>query len=171
MTTLRKEIRIRAPKEDVRRVFADFGGISNWASATVSSYHAAHADGSQGAARHYDIADAEEQAKKLEEGRIYSYNIEGAPAVKHINDSVLVNGSGNETVVTLTSNHSLSLGPVGSLIDRLRLRHKIGKAMEESLAVLECQAETAGYPALRPSLCQSSHRMISPSMLRQSCEE
>lgn len=47
MTTLRKEIRIRAPKEDVRRVFADFGGISNWASATVSSYYAAHADGAR----------------------------------------------------------------------------------------------------------------------------
>ena len=145
MSKLTRQIRINAPVEKVWEVLADFGGVSKWAPTVTESYSTTEANGGIGAGRHCEVigfGGIEEEIVGWNESRSLSVSLENAGPIKSAVITFSVSPSGDETVVTLTTESQLKFGPLGAVIDKLFFPRLLGKQMAQTLAGLNHHAET-----------------------------
>ncbi|MFC1975698.1 SRPBCC family protein [Chloroflexota bacterium] len=152
MTTLTREVRIKAPKEKVWEMLADFGNIHLFSPGVPQSYLTSDQQRGVGTTRHCDLAGGPIQNASVEE-RIIAWNegesmqIEiyegtGTPPFKKAVATISVREDNGGTLVTGTLAYSLRLGPVGYLMDKLMVASQFGKAWTGVLAGLKHYAET-----------------------------
>jgi carbon monoxide dehydrogenase subunit G len=146
---LSSEIRVNAPKEKVWKVVADFPGISKWAPPVLRSVSTSDAERGVGAGRHCDLVGdvpLEEHVTDWEEGRGYSYVVEGIPQIKSMHNGTFVSADGDAAVVTQT----MEFEAQGSEEERTAIEGQLNQAIGMLLAGLKHYVET-GQPMPMPS--------------------
>ena len=146
MSKLTRQVLIKASKERVWEILADFGTVSNWAP-TISESHitteATRGVGAERACEHAKMGHIEERIVAWDEGSSLSYDvISGLPfPMKSLNNVWSVSDADDGAVVTLTMDFRMGLGPLGAL-PALMARPMMRKEMGVSLAGLKHHVET-----------------------------
>jgi hypothetical protein len=142
MPLVRSEAEIKASKEDVWRVLADFGDIEKWSPIVLRSYSTTDATGGVGAARHCDLfprGTVEEQIIQWEPELHVRINVDPAGPIASQRADFEIAERGANVLVTMTI--SFELRP--EVEDREeRTRSALQTAVKASLAGLKYHVET-----------------------------
>ena len=149
-TTITKSIVINAPREDVWRVLADFGGVQNYNPGVARSRCTSSKKEGVGATRHCTFVargSVEERIIEWQEGESYKVEIyqgEGVPPFEYAYGylSAEPEGDGTTARATMTIEYRLKMGLIGTLMDRLMVRSKFSKTIDHILAGLKHHVET-----------------------------
>ncbi len=148
MTTIKTDIRINAPKDEVWKVLADLGGIQSYNSAVKKSYYNTEAKEGIGAGRVCELApmgEVEEKAIAWTDQESYTLDVkpvDGNPPLKSAQASFVLKEDGNQTIVTMEMNYELKFGPIGKLMDTLMMKPQFAKVVPNILLGLKHHIET-----------------------------
>ncbi len=149
-TTITKSIVINAPREDVWRVLADFGGVQNYSPGVSESHCTSDRKQGIGATRHCSFVprgSVEERIIEWRDGQSYKIEIyqgEGVPPFEYAYGTLSAEpeGDGNRTRATMRLEYRLKMNVIGTLMDRLMVRSKFSKTVDHVLAGLKHHVET-----------------------------
>ena len=145
-----KQTRIDASRKEVWEVLADLGSIEKWNPGVTASHATSSEPGGEGATRHCDIAGPGGKTAHLEE-RAFDWRPEEGFKIDVYESSLplkrnivtfSLEDSGAGTIVRVTPEYQLKLGPIGALMDKLMVRRQFEKGMDGLLAGLKHYVET-----------------------------
>ena len=126
MTQIQRSRTIAAAPQEIWDVLADFGALSSWVDRVDHSCILVHgADGPIGTARRVQMGRQTlvETIVDHDPLRTIAYDIDGLPKrLGRVNNRWTLRGSGNPTVVTLTSTVEIGSGRMQKLAERVMCR-------------------------------------------------
>jgi uncharacterized protein YndB with AHSA1/START domain len=146
VSELTKRIAICAPTDKVWEVIADFENVASWAPTIVDSRSTTEVKSGVGARRVLDHKSGqvvEEVIVEWNEGHSFIYQIpNGFWPVKSLREVWSVEPSPEGSVVVVTMDFEMQLGPLGAIMDLLILRWLMDRELALGLAGLKHHVET-----------------------------
>ena len=146
MSELTKRIAIGAPTDKVWEVIADFGNVASWAPTIVDSRSTTEINRGVGARRMLDHKSGkivEEVIVEWNEGHSFIFEIpNGFWPIKNLREVWSVEPSPEGSVVVVTMDFEMQLGPLGVIMDLLILRWLMDRELVLGLAGLKHHVET-----------------------------
>ena len=145
MTTVERIGVIHAPPDRVWEVLGDFGAIASWAPNVDHSCLLTERAAGVGAVRRIQTGrtTVREEVETWEPGALLSYRIIGLPPiVRSVTNAWRLDGSGDSTTVTLTSEIDCGPRPPQQVIARV-VGRRLAAASEQMIAGLTKRCELA----------------------------
>jgi uncharacterized protein YndB with AHSA1/START domain len=149
MTTIKHEVYINAPQEQVWQALANYGNIAIYNSGVTQSYVTSEQAEGVGATRHCDLAlpgaSLEERIIEWHEGQSYKVEIyqgEKVPPAHYIHITLTVQPEGEGSRASTHMEYQLKYGILGALMDRLMVHKGMSGGMQGLLAGLKHYCET-----------------------------
>ena len=147
MPVVIRQVTIEAPREAVWATLADIGSVSQWNPVVTHSVETSDEgrEAGIGSARQCDLPGSigaiEEVVTGWDELTSMEYEVSGAKMIRFDLES-----TGDATRVTMRSEFSMILGPVGALMAATMGRRMMGQNMDRTLDGLKAHVESARRP-------------------------
>jgi hypothetical protein len=143
---LEDHIEIDAPPAVVWGILSDFSGVATWAPYLRSSSPVGDIESGVGAyrvMRHFWGFRLEESVVRWEDGAGYDFDVVRVPfPIRDVRESWRVSEENGALTVTTRVEYDTHLGPLGTAIDAVIVRHLVKREMREGLRGLKRYAET-----------------------------
>lgn len=145
MRELREQIAIAKPLQEVWRLLADFGGVSEWAPYMKTSHLVGDicaGVGMRRGMRHAWGFRFEETVTQWQDEQGFSFDVFCAPfPMKDVKESWVISQDNGLSVVSTQVTYGMKLGPVGKAIDWLLVRFIVRREMRAGLRGLKQHSE------------------------------
>ncbi len=149
MTHIKKSICIKASKDKVWELLADFGNIVKFNPGLRNSYSTSSQKGGLGASRHCDLlpmGSVEERITEWEDGEkmlIQIFDGKGIPPLDFDNTKAYftLQEEGTDTIVNMDFSYRLRYGFIGELMNNMMVKPQFKKALPGILKGLKYYAE------------------------------
>lgn len=149
MATIKSEVNVDAPVEEVWQILADFGGIQRFNPGVPRSIQTSDGPVGLGTTRHCDLtipgASIEERITGWVDGHSYEVEIfssKRTPPLNHARATLAVRPAERGTMASMQIDYRLKGGWLGSLMDVVMVRRQYEKTVDGVLAGLKHHAET-----------------------------
>ncbi len=152
MPVVSRQVTIEAPREAVWATLADIGSVSQWNPVVTHSVETSDEgrEAGIGSARHCDLPGSmgaiEEVVTDWDELTSMEYEVSGAKMMRSMRARFDLENAGDATRVTMTSEFSMILGPIGALMAATMGRRMMGQNMDRTLGGLKAHVEGARRP-------------------------
>lgn len=152
MPSVSRQVTIDAPRDAVWATLADIGSVSRWNPVVTHSVETSEDDGPAGvgSARHCDLpgrmGSIDEVVTGWNELESMEYEISGAKMMRSMHARFDLAEAGDATQVTMISDFTMVMGPIGALMAATMGKRMLGQNMDRTLEGLKQHVESS-YPA------------------------